>query len=53
MALPAPPAPGAKALPDGTYDGQVVDVTGGGPGLGKGMAIEFARIGEKIAVLSR
>lgn len=53
MALPSPPPPGAKALPDGTYDGQVVAVTGGGTGLGKGMAIEFARLGAKIAVLSR
>ena len=53
MALPSPPPPGAKALPDGTYDGQVVAVTGGGTGLGKGMAVEFARLGAKIAVLSR
>ncbi|MET0361947.1 MAG: SDR family oxidoreductase [Sphingobium sp.] len=53
MALPAPPPPGAKALPDGTYDGQVVAITGGGTGLGKGMAIEFARLGAKIVVLSR
>ena len=39
MALPDPPPLGAKALPDGTYDGQVVAITGGGTGLGKGMAI--------------
>src|SRR3546814_20118392 len=53
MALPSPPPPGAKALPDGTYDGQVVAVTGGGTGLGKGMAVEFARLGAKVAILSR
>ena len=53
MALPSPPPLGAKALPDGTYDGQVVAVTGGGTGLGKGMAVEFARLGAKIAILSR
>ena len=53
MALPSPPPLGAKALPDGTYNGQVVAVTGGGTGLGKGMAVEFARLGAKIAVLSR
>jgi len=28
-------------LPAGTFDGKVVMVTGGGTGLGKGMAIEF------------
>ena len=53
MALPDPPPLGASALPAGTYEGQVVAVTGGGTGLGKGMALEFARLGAKIAVLSR
>ncbi len=53
MALPSPPPLGAKALPDGSYDGQVVAVTGGGTGLGKAMAIEFARLGAGVAILSR
>ena len=53
MALPDPPPLGTSALPAGTYEGQVVAVTGGGTGLGKGMALEFARLGAKIAVLSR
>jgi NAD(P)-dependent dehydrogenase (short-subunit alcohol dehydrogenase family) len=53
MALPAPPPLGASALPAGTYLGQVVAVTGGGTGLGKGMALEFARLGASIAILSR
>lgn len=53
MGLPSPPPPGASALPAGTYQGQVVAVTGGGTGLGKGMALEFARLGAKIAILSR
>jgi NAD(P)-dependent dehydrogenase (short-subunit alcohol dehydrogenase family) len=53
MALPSPPPLGSSALPAGTYDGQVVAVTGGGTGLGKGMALEFARLGAKIAILSR
>jgi NAD(P)-dependent dehydrogenase (short-subunit alcohol dehydrogenase family) len=53
MPLPAPPPLGASALPAGTYEGQVVAVTGGGTGLGKGMALEFARLGAKIAILSR
>src|SRR3546814_10167076 len=53
MALPSPPPPGAKALPDGTYEGQVVAVTGGGTGHGKSMAVELARLGATVAILSR
>ena len=53
MGLPEPPELGAAALPEGTFDGQVVLVTGGGTGLGKAMAVEFARLGAKIAILSR
>ncbi len=53
MGLPEPPEPGASALPDGTYDGQVVLVTGAGTGLGKAIATEFARLGAAIAILSR
>lgn len=53
MSLPPPPPLGASALPDGTYEGQIVAVTGGGTGLGKGMAMEFARLGASIAILSR
>jgi len=40
-------------LPPGTFSGEVVLVTGGGTGLGKAMAVEFARLGASIAVLSR
>ena len=53
MALPEPPALGASALPAGTFDGQVVVVTGGGTGLGKAMAVEFGRLGAAVAVVSR
>jgi len=53
MGLPEPPALGASALPEHTFQDQVVIVTGGGTGLGKAMAVEFARLGACIAILSR
>ncbi len=51
--LPPPPADGASALPAGTYHGRVVIVTGGGTGLGKSIATEFARLGASVGILSR
>lgn len=51
--LPAPPPVGTSALADGTYEGQVVFVTGAGTGLGKAIASEFARLGASIVVASR
>lgn len=51
--LPAPPPLGTSMLPPGTFDGQVVAITGGGTGLGKAMAVEFGRAGASVAVASR
>lgn len=51
--LPPPPPLGASALPAGTYDGEVVLVTGAGTGLGKAIALEFGRLGAAVVVASR
>jgi len=53
IGLPEPPSDGETALPEGTFAGTTVFVTGGGTGLGKATAIEFARLGADIVVASR
>jgi NAD(P)-dependent dehydrogenase (short-subunit alcohol dehydrogenase family) len=53
VSIPEPPPLGASALPEGTFNDTLVAVTGGGTGLGKAIAVEFARLGATVAILGR
>ena len=51
--LPEPPPPGTAMLPPGTFAGVTVFITGGGTGLGRVMAAEFAPCGAAVGIASR
>jgi NAD(P)-dependent dehydrogenase (short-subunit alcohol dehydrogenase family) len=53
MGLREPPPVGGSALPAGTFTDSCVFVTGGGTGLGKAIAAEFARLGADLVIASR
>ena len=40
-------------LPEGTFDGKVAFITGGGTGLGKGMATALSSLGATVAIAGR
>ena len=47
------PASKKSMLPPDTFENKVVFITGGGTGLGKGMATKFSELGAKVVIAAR
>ena len=47
------PAVKSPMLPADTFNGKVAFITGGGTGLGKGMATILSQLGASVAIASR
>ncbi len=47
------PAKTNTMLPPGTYKDRTVFITGGGTGLGKGMATKFSELGANVVIAAR
>ena len=43
----------SRLLPDGALEGKIAFITGGGTGLGKGMAQMMSALGADVAISSR
>ncbi|XP_046359868.1 2,4-dienoyl-CoA reductase [(3E)-enoyl-CoA-producing], mitochondrial-like [Haliotis rufescens] len=47
------PSVSTPMLPPGTFDGKTAFITGGGTGLGKGMALCLSQLGARVAISGR